>query len=164
MPINPLGYSCIKELQRDNLWHAYNMPINFYSGQYWNFFLLLPDFANSLPGKQQKNVNFANLILILFIVSDLCRYSYQVWIDQMDFKLLCNLFNTNSSNIPLNPLDPPSPFLLMVTKVCFKKMVTHLLLYTLLVNEGIPRALKGKKLRLKNILLVPLIFEEMNSF
>ena len=35
---------------------------------------------------------------------------------------------------------------------------------TLLLNEGIPRALKGKKLRLKNILLLPLIFEEMNSF
>ena len=31
MPINPLGYSCIKKLQRDNLWHAYNEPINFYS-------------------------------------------------------------------------------------------------------------------------------------
>ena len=30
-PINPLGYSCIKKLQRDNLWHAYNEPINFYS-------------------------------------------------------------------------------------------------------------------------------------
>ena len=35
---------------------------------------------------------------------------------------------------------------------------------TLLLNEGIPRALKGKKLRLKNILLLPLIFEEMNYF
>ena len=34
----------------------------------------------------------------------------------------------------------------------------------LLLNEGIPRALKGKKLCLKNILLLPLIFEEMNSF
>ena len=31
MPINPLGYSCIKKLQRDNLWHAYNEPINIYS-------------------------------------------------------------------------------------------------------------------------------------
>ena len=31
MPINSLGYSCIKKLQRDNLWHAYNEPINFYS-------------------------------------------------------------------------------------------------------------------------------------
>ena len=31
MPINPLSYSCIKKLQRDNLWHAYNEPINFYS-------------------------------------------------------------------------------------------------------------------------------------
>ena len=28
MLINPLGYSCIKKLQRDNLWHE---PINFYS-------------------------------------------------------------------------------------------------------------------------------------
>ena len=35
---------------------------------------------------------------------------------------------------------------------------------TLLLNKGIPRALKGKKLRLKNILLLPLVFEEMNSF
>jgi hypothetical protein len=35
---------------------------------------------------------------------------------------------------------------------------------TLLLNEGIPRALEGKKLRLKNILLLPLIFEEINSF
>ena len=35
---------------------------------------------------------------------------------------------------------------------------------TLLLNEGIPRALKGKKLRLKNILLFPLIFEEINYF
>ena len=31
MPIDPLGYSCIKKLQRDNLWHAYNEPINIYS-------------------------------------------------------------------------------------------------------------------------------------
>ena len=31
MPIDSLGYSCIKKLQRDNLWHAYNEPINFYS-------------------------------------------------------------------------------------------------------------------------------------
>ena len=29
---------------------------------------------------------------------------------------------------------------------------------SLLLNEGIPRALKGKKLRLKNILLLPLIW------
>ena len=35
---------------------------------------------------------------------------------------------------------------------------------TLLLNEGIPRALKGKKLRLKNPLLLPLIFEEINYF
>ena len=28
MPINSLGYPCIKELQRDNLLYAYNMPIN----------------------------------------------------------------------------------------------------------------------------------------
>ena len=40
----------------------------------------------------------------------------------------------------------------------------YLLESTLLLNEGIPRALKGKKLRLKNILLFPLIFEEMNYF
>ena len=31
MPINPLGYSCVKKLQRDNLLHAYNEPINIYS-------------------------------------------------------------------------------------------------------------------------------------
>ena len=31
MPINPLGYSCMKKLQRDNLLHAYNEPINIYS-------------------------------------------------------------------------------------------------------------------------------------
>ena len=31
VPINPLGYCCIKELQRDNLLHAYNEPINIYS-------------------------------------------------------------------------------------------------------------------------------------
>jgi hypothetical protein len=31
MPINPLGYSCIKKLQMDNLLHAYNEPINIYS-------------------------------------------------------------------------------------------------------------------------------------
>ena len=31
VPINPLGYSCIKKLQRDNLLHAYNEPINIYS-------------------------------------------------------------------------------------------------------------------------------------
>ena len=35
---------------------------------------------------------------------------------------------------------------------------------TLLLNEGIPRAYRGKKLRLKNILLLPFIFEAMNSF
>ena len=31
MPKNPLGYSCIKKLQKDNLLHAYNEPINIYS-------------------------------------------------------------------------------------------------------------------------------------
>ena len=31
--------------------------------------------------------------------------------------------------------------------------------YALLLNEGIPRALKGKKLRLKNPMVLPLIFE-----
>ena len=31
MPINSLGYSCIKKLQRDNLLHAYNEPKNIYS-------------------------------------------------------------------------------------------------------------------------------------
>ena len=31
MPISPLGYSRIKELQRDNLLHAYNEPIILYS-------------------------------------------------------------------------------------------------------------------------------------
>ena len=35
-PINSFGYSCIKKLQRDNLWHAYNEPINFYSAMsFW---------------------------------------------------------------------------------------------------------------------------------
>ena len=28
LPINSLGYPQIKKLQRDNLWHAYNEPIN----------------------------------------------------------------------------------------------------------------------------------------
>ena len=31
MPINLLDYSCIKKLQRDNLLHAYNEPMNIYS-------------------------------------------------------------------------------------------------------------------------------------
>ena len=31
MAINPLGYSCIKKLQKHNLLHAYNEPINIYS-------------------------------------------------------------------------------------------------------------------------------------
>ena len=35
---------------------------------------------------------------------------------------------------------------------------------TLLLNEDIPRALTGNKLRLKNSLLLPLIFEEINYF
>ena len=43
-----------------------------------------------------------------------------------------------------------------------RNSITQLTL--LLLNEGIPRALKGKKLRLKNILLFPLIFEEINNF
>ena len=34
LPINSLGYPRIKKLQRDNLWHAYNMPINFYSERF----------------------------------------------------------------------------------------------------------------------------------
>ena len=34
VPINSLGYSCIKKLQRDNLWHAYNEAINFYSADF----------------------------------------------------------------------------------------------------------------------------------
>ena len=35
---------------------------------------------------------------------------------------------------------------------------------TLLLNEGIPRALKGKKPCLKNPLVLPLIFEKINYF
>ena len=35
---------------------------------------------------------------------------------------------------------------------------------TLLLFEGIPRALKGGRLRLKDLLLLSSIFEEMNSF
>ena len=31
LPINSIGYPRIKKLQRDNLWHAYNEPINIYS-------------------------------------------------------------------------------------------------------------------------------------
>ena len=31
MLINHLGYSCMKKIQRDNLLHAYNEPINIYS-------------------------------------------------------------------------------------------------------------------------------------
>ena len=36
-------------------------------------------------------------------------------------------------------------------------------MYTLLLNEGIPRALKGKKLRLKNPMLLHSSFDEMNN-
>ena len=31
LPINSIGYPRIKKLQRDNLWHAYNEPMNIYS-------------------------------------------------------------------------------------------------------------------------------------
>ena len=41
MPINPIGYSCIKKSQRDNLLHAYNEPINFYSAYISYFFEIL---------------------------------------------------------------------------------------------------------------------------
>ena len=34
---------------------------------------------------------------------------------------------------------------------------------TLLLNEGVPRALKGKNLRLKNPMLLHSIFDEMND-
>ena len=37
----------------------------------------------------------------------------------------------------------------------WKELGTQSRQSTLLLNEGIPRALKGKKLRLKNILLLP---------
>ena len=49
---------------------------------------------------------------------------------------------------------------LVSSKIAF----INLGLDTLLLNEGILRALKGKKLHLKNILLYPLIFEEINHF
>ena len=48
VPINPLGYSCIKKLQRDNLLHAYNEPINIYSGLWVNISENL-DKAAALP-------------------------------------------------------------------------------------------------------------------
>ena len=38
-------------------------------------------------------------------------------------------------------------------------LCTHYMKYSLLLNEGIPRALKGKKLRLKIPRVLPLIFE-----
>ena len=34
---------------------------------------------------------------------------------------------------------------------------------TLLLNEGVPRALKGKNLHLKNPMLLHSIFDEMNN-
>ena len=36
LPINSFGDPHIKRLQRDNLWHAYNEPIHFYSVEYIN--------------------------------------------------------------------------------------------------------------------------------
>ena len=53
MPINSLGYSCIKKLQRDNLWPAYNEPINFYSVLLVEIFVL-----------QQKNFHAIGLLAI----------------------------------------------------------------------------------------------------
>ena len=38
MPTNPLGYSCIEKLQRDNLLHAYDEPMNIYSDAQWYIF------------------------------------------------------------------------------------------------------------------------------
>ena len=49
---------------------------------------------------------------------------------------------------------------LVSSKIAF----INLGLDTLLLNEGILRALKGKKLHLKKPLLLSLIFEEINYF
>ena len=61
MPINSLGYSCIKKLKRDNLWHAYNEPINFYSVHLENF-LKLWKLVTPLVPKLCKIVKFAKCI------------------------------------------------------------------------------------------------------
>ena len=53
--------------------------------------------------------------------------------------------------------------LVLLLQQCFYVAFLVPVLSGLFLNEGIPRALKGKKLSLKNIML-PLIFEDSNSF
>ena len=61
MPINSLGYSCIKKLQRDNLWHAYNEPINFYSASLPGEVNKCNDAVNGLP-------LFTNCVLLTGVI------------------------------------------------------------------------------------------------
>ena len=66
VPINPLGYSCIKKLQRDNLWHAYNEPINIYSvcstRTTLNFFQNTNKWSYPEPGTYQHHQSLVTLI------------------------------------------------------------------------------------------------------
>ena len=56
MPINPIGYSCIKKLQRDNLLHAYNEPINIYSA--------IEVQTRSAPQNDRLNLSFVKYIYV----------------------------------------------------------------------------------------------------
>ena len=69
MPINPLGYSCIKKIQRDNLWHAYNEPINFYSVKY----ISVLDETGNWPSNKLENYKKATMAK-----SDLYKAFHQI--------------------------------------------------------------------------------------
>ena len=64
MTINPLGYSCIKKLQRDNLWHAYNMPINFYSEPQQGWFTTIRNLADFQQTKQALSGSLVGMYII----------------------------------------------------------------------------------------------------
>jgi hypothetical protein len=95
------------------------------------------------------------------------NFHYSGFPNQLQTKSNLHISIPQSQILCLNLDQKQTPnleFLICISVQKNNRQSAVFLCYTLLLNEGIPRALKGKKLRLKNILLLPLIFEEINSF
>ena len=86
------------------------------------------------------------LIIFLSVLKKMQLLSLQI---RLDFSILgMNLFSTNVPDV-----------IYLLTICTFILMVTFKGCYTLLLNEGIPRGYRGKKLRLKIPRVLPSIFE-----
>ena len=129
MPINHLGYSCIKKLQRDNLWHAYNEPINFYSALSNIFSSLSWHFLVPVINVLFKSCENCITVLIGF-QNKLCRtklrFIFVKW--QCVLLELCSITSQCALHIDVSSTVGPNPlgYLHCNSKICSKMKGTEL--------------------------------------